>query len=378
MCDPLVIHWPAGHRGPGRGAPPVPPLHRHRPDHPRLLRRRDARRRRRRRADAAAGRVDALLVRRRRRAHREGDAVLRDARHPGHLAPGVEGRRPSTVRCRWTAASSTRTAGSCSTPTRTASEAHDLADQHPDKVEELKALWFAEAEKYDVLPLNDLRDRRVPQTSSSHIGRARRAASTRTTRAPARCPSARPPTPQRLVQDAGRGRVHRPTSQGVIFAQGSRFGGHSLFVKDGKLTYAYNFLGIPPEQRLVGRRPRRRAPTSSASSSPRSAWASTTSPSGRCKLYVDDEVVAEGEIRTIDRPLLAVRRGPVHRLRRRRRGVSEYRPPVRVHRRRDREGRVRRRRRRLRRRRGATWPRRWPGTEVLARVRSHPRHPPRT
>ena len=36
-------------------------------------------------------------------------------------------------------------------------------------------------------------------------------------------------------------------AEGVIFAQGSRFGGHSLFIKDGRLTYAYNFLGIPPE-----------------------------------------------------------------------------------------------------------------------------------
>jgi len=35
-------------------------------------------------------------------------------------------------------------------------EAVDLADQHPDKVEQLKALWLEEAQKYDVLPLNDL------------------------------------------------------------------------------------------------------------------------------------------------------------------------------------------------------------------------------
>ena len=36
------------------------------------------------------------------------------------------------------------------------SEAHDLAEQHPEKLEELEALWLEEAEKYDVLPLNDL------------------------------------------------------------------------------------------------------------------------------------------------------------------------------------------------------------------------------
>ena len=37
---------------------------------------------------------------------------------------------------------------------------------------------------------------------------------------------------------------------GVIFAHGSRFGGHSLFIKDKKLYYVYNFLGIT-EQQLV-------------------------------------------------------------------------------------------------------------------------------
>ncbi|MCK7536064.1 MAG: hypothetical protein MZV63_36305 [Marinilabiliales bacterium] len=39
-------------------------------------------------------------------------------------------------------------------------------------------------------------------------------------------------------------------ASGVIFAHGSRFGGHSLFIKDHKLYYVYNFLGIK-EQQLV-------------------------------------------------------------------------------------------------------------------------------
>jgi len=39
-------------------------------------------------------------------------------------------------------------------------------------------------------------------------------------------------------------------AQGVIFAQGSRFGGHALFVKDRKLHYVYNFLGLKSEQHL--------------------------------------------------------------------------------------------------------------------------------
>jgi arylsulfatase A-like enzyme len=35
------------------------------------------------------------------------------------------------------------------------SEAHDLAGRHRDKVEQLVALWYVEAGKYDVLPLDD-------------------------------------------------------------------------------------------------------------------------------------------------------------------------------------------------------------------------------
>ena len=86
----------------------------------------------------------------------------------------------------------------------------------------------------------------------------------------------------------------------MIVAQGSRFGGYSLFVKGGKLYYVYNFLGIPPEQEIVGDAPRR-ARTSSASSSPRNDMGEHHEWHGTLKLHVDDEVVAGGEIRTIAR-----------------------------------------------------------------------------
>ena len=33
-------------------------------------------------------------------------------------------------------------------------------------------------------------------------------------------------------------------ANGVIIAQGGRFGGWSLYLKDGKPTYCYNFLGL--------------------------------------------------------------------------------------------------------------------------------------
>ena len=40
--------------------------------------------------------------------------------------------------------------------------------------------------------------------------------------------------------------ITNPNCSGVIFAHGSRFGGHSLFIKEKKLHYVYNFLGINP------------------------------------------------------------------------------------------------------------------------------------
>ena len=36
----------------------------------------------------------------------------------------------------------------------------------------------------------------------------------------------------------------------MLFAQGSRFGGHSLYIKDDRLHYANNFVGLV-EQKVV-------------------------------------------------------------------------------------------------------------------------------
>jgi arylsulfatase len=87
-------------------------------------------------------------------------------------------------------------------------------------------------------------------------------------------------------------------SEGVICAQGSRFGGQSLFVKDGTIHYVMNFLGIPPEQRLSGP-----APSSGRHivgvEFTKERMGDHYEPIGTAKLHVDDEVVAEQEIRTI-------------------------------------------------------------------------------
>jgi hypothetical protein len=85
---------------------------------------------------------------------------------------------------------------------------------------------------------------------------------------------------------------------GALFAHGSRFGGHALFIKDRKLHYVYNFLGIKPEQHFV----------SSGELTPgkqilgvefiREGEGPPKENIGRVKLYVNDKVVAEGPART--------------------------------------------------------------------------------
>ncbi len=47
--------------------------------------------------------------------------------------------------------------------------------------------------------------------------------------------------------------IPAPGAQGVLFAHGSRFGGHALYVKDNRLHYVYNFAGLT-EQKIDGTR----------------------------------------------------------------------------------------------------------------------------
>jgi arylsulfatase len=176
------------------------------------------------------------------------------------------------------------------------SEAQDLADQHPDKLEELKALWLEEAKKYDVLPLNDLGileyraleyEIAVPESGQYTYYPG-------TSEVPEASAARTINVSYKILAEV----ELTPDSEGVILAQGSRFGGFSLFVKDGKLTYVYNFLGIPPEQKLVAD-----APTAGTHivgiEFAKTGAGDNHEPLGKAQLHVDDEVVAEGDIRTL-------------------------------------------------------------------------------
>lgn len=88
-----------------------------------------------------------------------------------------------------------------------------------------------------------------------------------------------------------------PNCSGVIFAHGSRFGGHSMFIKDKKLYYVYNFLGIKPEQQFISAELKPGKYTFGMEFTREKAGEHHESV-GKTKLYVNDRVVAEGPMRT--------------------------------------------------------------------------------
>jgi len=123
-------------------------------------------------------------------------------------------------------------------------QSNDLSKENPDKLHELQRLWLIEAVKYNVLPLDD---RQIERINPTLAGR----------------PSLIKSNSQLLFGNMGRlsensvvdiknksfavtSEVDVPEggAEGVIIAQGGRFGGWSLYAKDGKAKFHYNVLGI--------------------------------------------------------------------------------------------------------------------------------------
>ena len=123
------------------------------------------------------------------------------------------------------------------------SELHNLAAEQPDKLREMVNLWYAEAGANDGFPLDDRSAARDPRLAAAA---ARRAAQPLRllpqARRGARGAGGRRPRP--LLRDRRARRHPGAGAQGVLFAQGSRFGGHALYVKDNRLHYVNSFVGM--------------------------------------------------------------------------------------------------------------------------------------
>ncbi len=128
-------------------------------------------------------------------------------------------------------------------------EIHNLAAQQPDKLRELVNLWFAEAGANGAFPLDDRSALEIVMTPRPQVGKLRN--------------RYRYYPDVAAVPESQAVNIHNrsfsigalvdlpaPGAQGVLFAEGSRFGGHALYVRDNRLRYVNNFVGML-EQEIV-------------------------------------------------------------------------------------------------------------------------------
>jgi len=129
-------------------------------------------------------------------------------------------------------------------------ELHNLAADHPEKVRELVNLWFAEAGSNGAFPLDDRSPLEILLTPRPVLTPPR----SRYVYFPdtADVPEAQAVNIRNRSYALGAVvDIEGDGAEGVLFAHGSAFGGHALYVKDNRLNYVYNFVGMQ-EQHVVG------------------------------------------------------------------------------------------------------------------------------
>jgi len=91
--------------------------------------------------------------------------------------------------------------------------------------------------------------------------------------------------------------IPEPGAQGILFAQGSRFGGHTLYVKDNRLHYVNNYLGSV-EQTVVATEDVPTGEKLLLSASFEKEAQESEACTGTLSLYHGEEKVGEGKIKT--------------------------------------------------------------------------------
>jgi arylsulfatase len=118
------------------------------------------------------------------------------------------------------------------------SETVDLAASDPEKLQEMVALWWSEAERHHVLPLNNRPgwsgDPRFPRRDR-YVYRHGVAGLPETL-----APNLRNRS-WRIVADLS---VPDSSTDGVVVSHGSTSGGYLVYLHEGRLHFAYNMLGL--------------------------------------------------------------------------------------------------------------------------------------
>jgi arylsulfatase len=123
--------------------------------------------------------------------------------------------------------------------------ANDLAASNPAKLKQLQALFLEEAEKYQVLPLDDRSiERAVPAIAGRPDLMAGRSSLTLSEGMAGMQENVFLNVKNKSKKLTAEIEVPKGGANGTILCQGGRFGGWALYVKDGRPAYDYNFLGL--------------------------------------------------------------------------------------------------------------------------------------
>jgi arylsulfatase len=120
------------------------------------------------------------------------------------------------------------------------SEAKNLVKENPKKLRELQDLWWSEAAKYNVLPLDDRMAERVDVTIRPSLTKGR----TKFTYYPGmtRIPEGSAPATRNCsFTITAEVEIPKDGASGVLATMGGRFGGWGLIVMDGKPRFDYAF-----------------------------------------------------------------------------------------------------------------------------------------
>jgi arylsulfatase A-like enzyme len=175
-------------------------------------------------------------------------------------------------------------------------ESKDLAKKYPKKLQQLVKAWFEEAKKNLVLPMDDRSAPEIGLTPrpTEEAARDRYVYYPGASAVPESCAVNVRGRSYKILADV---EITDADCSGVVFAHGSRFGGHALFIAKKKLHYVYNFLGMKPEQKFVSAAELKPGKYVLGMEFIREGSGPNHESVGKTKLYVNDKVVAEGPMR---------------------------------------------------------------------------------
>ncbi|MFO0931985.1 MAG: arylsulfatase [Planctomycetota bacterium] len=170
-------------------------------------------------------------------------------------------------------------------------EANDLAKANPEKLQALQKLFDEEALKYNVYPLYDDAAARAANVTKVFLGN-KTAFTYYPPGAEFIAEAVSPPVKNRSHTITATMTTGEKT-EGVIVASGGYFSGYTLYVKDGVLTYGYNYLD---EAYYTVRADRALTPGAHVV---KMTYEKQAGNSGKVTLFIDDAKVGEGMVEKV-------------------------------------------------------------------------------